>query len=82
MEVYIEQMCLVLVIAVRAVAYFNPVRGSLLLCCFSAHRSGNVGVIHYIESETDLDWLLDSATADPYIPLIKPLMFTRYVSSI
>jgi hypothetical protein len=48
--------------------------------CFAAHRSGNVGVIHVIDNQRDLDWLLDNATADPYISVIQPDMFTRYMS--
>jgi nicastrin len=61
-----------------AAACFRRLNGTHQFGCTS-HRSGNVGVIHSIESDTDLGWLLDSAAACPYMALIKPDMFTREV---
>ncbi|XP_023713100.1 nicastrin isoform X3 [Cryptotermes secundus] len=61
-----------------AVACFRRLNGTHQFGC-SSHRSGNVGVIHVIDSQRDLDWLLNKATADPYITVIQPEMFTRDV---
>ena len=45
---------------------------------FTAERGGNVGVFHYIENQTDVDWLVTNGTHKPYIVLLTPEMFNRY----
>lgn len=51
---------------------------SYILTIFSADPKGNVGVVHYVEDETDLDWLLQSGVHGPYAVLLKPVYFNRY----
>ncbi|XP_069684848.1 nicastrin isoform X2 [Periplaneta americana] len=63
-----------------AAACFRRLNGTHQFGC-SSHRSGNVGVIHFIENQTDLEWLLNNATADPYMAVIQPNMFTKNVMS-
>ncbi|PSN40779.1 Nicastrin [Blattella germanica] len=61
-----------------ASACFRRLNGTHQFGC-SSHRSGNVGIIHFIESETDLDWLINKATVVPYMAVLKPENFTREV---
>lgn len=61
-----------------AAACFRRLNGTHQFGC-SSHRSGNVGVIHFIENQTDLEWLLHNATADPYMAVVQPHMFTKSV---
>ncbi len=52
----------------------------MFICIFfvtSAARSGNVGIIHIIESESDVDWLVKDALAPPYVAVVHPSMFTK-----
>ncbi|XP_077985651.1 nicastrin-like [Glandiceps talaboti] len=44
--------------------------------CTSAIK-GNSGVVHYINSTRDLDWLKDKGPHKPYIPIVTADMFTK-----
>jgi len=37
---------------------------------------GNVGVIHLVQNETDIDWIVSHGKFSPYIPLLTAEMFT------
>ncbi|XP_071511274.1 nicastrin-like [Diadema antillarum] len=37
--------------------------------------NGNTGVIHVIEEEADLEWLLENGTYTPYIAVMSPVQF-------
>lgn len=45
---------------------------------FLADFSGNKGVVHFIHSTLDLDWLVHHAVAGPYMAVLPPDMFVRY----
>uniref|UniRef100_A0A8C4DXD5 Nicastrin n=1 Tax=Dicentrarchus labrax TaxID=13489 RepID=A0A8C4DXD5_DICLA len=40
--------------------------------------SGNVGVLHVLESEDNLDWVLKSGPNPPYLVILESPLFTRY----
>lgn len=44
---------------------------------FVASRGGNVGTLHYVENDVDLEWLLINGTHQPYIALLNIAMFNR-----
>lgn len=44
-----------------------------------SHLSGNVGVLHVLESEEDLDWVLTSGLTPPYLVILESSLFTRSV---
>ena len=35
------------------------------------------GVVHYVQSQSDLEWLLHHSPHPPYIALMEPAPFTR-----
>ncbi|XP_035025891.2 nicastrin [Hippoglossus stenolepis] len=41
--------------------------------------SGNVGVLHVLESEEKLDWVLSSGPNPPYIVILESRLFTRSI---
>ncbi|KAM9349625.1 nicastrin [Symphorus nematophorus] len=41
--------------------------------------SGNVGVLHVLESEENLDWVLRSGPNPPYLVILEPPLFTRSI---
>ncbi|XP_029380568.1 nicastrin [Echeneis naucrates] len=41
--------------------------------------SGNVGVLHVLESEENLDWVLDSGPNPPYMVILETPLFTRSI---
>ncbi|XP_034040001.1 nicastrin [Thalassophryne amazonica] len=41
--------------------------------------SGNVGVLHVLESEENLDWVLQSGPNPPYMVILEPHLFNRSV---
>ena len=48
-------------------------------CYILAHRSGNVGIIQFVENDNDVAWLVENATVSPYMAVLQPSMFTKYV---
>ena len=36
---------------------------------------GHVGVLHYIENETDVDWIIENGIHASYIPLFRSDLF-------
>lgn len=44
----------------------------------SASLSGNVGVLHVLKSEENLDWVLRSGPNPPYMVILEYPLFTRY----
>ena len=49
----------------------------LSLDLFLAKMKGNVGVIHLVQNETDIDWIVSHGKFSPYIPLLTAEMFTE-----
>lgn len=43
----------------------------------SAERGGNVGVVHLIQNDSDVNWLVEHGDAPPYMPVLGPEMFTE-----
>ena len=41
-----------------------------------ANAKGNVGIIHVVNSASDLDWILDKGTTAPFIPAVYLKDFT------
>ncbi|XP_065565681.1 nicastrin-like [Artemia franciscana] len=65
---------------------YKPVEGSV--GCFrrfngthqfgcSSHENGNVGVLHKIQSEDDLKWLIEIGPHSPYVALLSTRLFQR-----
>lgn len=51
----------------------------ILIIIFSlASLSGNVGVLHVLESEENLEWVLNSGPHSPYLVILEAPLFTRY----
>lgn len=48
-----------------------------MFCLLSASRSGSVGVVHLIETDNDLIWIENNATAGPYTVVMPFTMFNR-----
>uniref|UniRef100_A0AAQ4QY59 Nicastrin n=1 Tax=Gasterosteus aculeatus aculeatus TaxID=481459 RepID=A0AAQ4QY59_GASAC len=44
-----------------------------------SHLSGNVGVLHVLESEENLDWVLRSGLNPPYLVILDSPLFTRSI---
>ncbi|XP_074508186.1 nicastrin [Sebastes fasciatus] len=44
-----------------------------------SHLSGNVGVLHVLESEENLDWVLHSGLNPPYLVILEYPLFTRSI---
>ncbi|KAL6103809.1 ncstn [Pungitius sinensis] len=44
-----------------------------------SHLSGNVGVLHVLESEENLDWVLRSGLNPPYLVVLEAALFTRSI---
>ncbi|XP_037716138.1 nicastrin isoform X2 [Drosophila subpulchrella] len=55
---------------------FRRLNGTHQTGCSSTY-SGSVGVLHLINVEADLEFLLTSPPSPPYAPLIPPHLFTR-----
>lgn len=43
----------------------------------SASLSGDVGVLHVLESEANLDWVLKTGPNPPYMVILDSTLFTR-----
>ncbi|XP_034127981.1 nicastrin isoform X1 [Drosophila guanche] len=55
---------------------FRRLNGTHQTGCSSTH-AGSVGVLHLINVEADLEFLLASPPSPPYAPMIPPHLFTR-----
>lgn len=42
-----------------------------------ASLAGNVGVLHVLESEENLEWVLNSGPHAPYLVILEAPLFTR-----
>lgn len=47
---------------------------------FAASRKGSVGVVHFVEVESDLDFILENGVSPPYIPVIPTYLFNQQIS--
>lgn len=47
------------------------------LLVLSASISGDVGVIHVLESEENLEWVLSTGPNPPYMVILESALFTR-----
>ncbi|XP_066599037.1 nicastrin [Prorops nasuta] len=63
-----------------AAACFRRHNGTHQFGC-SSSRSGSVGVVHLVETESDLMWLEKNATAGPYTIVLPFSMFTGDILS-
>lgn len=63
-----------------AYACFRRLNGTHQFGCTSS-RSGNVGVVHIIESKSDADWLINNGLAAPYVAVLRPSLFTKSLLS-
>lgn len=60
-----------------AISCFRVLNGTHQFGCSSDH-SGNLGVVHIINSAEDVDWLFSSdAVAKPYMAVVSPLIFSK-----
>jgi len=50
----------------------------LFLIYYAASQSGNVGIVHYLETKDDFDWLLQAGPDAPYVVLLPPDLFRRF----
>ncbi|XP_030375936.1 nicastrin isoform X2 [Scaptodrosophila lebanonensis] len=57
-------------------ACFRRLNGTHQIGCSSTY-SGSVGVLHLVNIEADLDFLLTSPPSPPYAPMIPPHLFTH-----
>ncbi|XP_013386352.1 nicastrin-like [Lingula anatina] len=57
-------------------ACFRRFNGTHQIGCTS-DLTGNVGVVHYIENKSDLDWVLEAGPHQPYALLMEPEHFNR-----
>lgn len=48
---------------------------SELTVLFAANRKGSVGIVHYVEAASDLDFILENGSSPPYIPVIPTSLF-------
>ncbi|XP_001990868.2 nicastrin isoform X2 [Drosophila grimshawi] len=55
---------------------FRRLNGTHQTGCSSTY-SGSVGVLHLVNVDADLEFLLNSPPSPPYAPLIRPHLFTR-----
>lgn len=48
------------------------------VCLFycAAPQGGNVGVVHYMQTEEDWDWVINSGTHTPYAAVLDSVNFT------
>jgi len=53
------------------------IQGFDIFFLFAASRSGNVGVVHLIETDKDITWIERSATAGPYTVVLPFQMFSK-----
>ncbi|XP_046853544.1 LOW QUALITY PROTEIN: nicastrin-like [Xenia sp. Carnegie-2017] len=64
----------------KTIKYFKPctklLNATHQIGCTSS-RKGNVGVVHYIDSEESFNWLLHEGKHDPYVPLFTAEYFTH-----
>ncbi|KAH8278521.1 hypothetical protein KR018_004353, partial [Drosophila ironensis] len=61
---------------IQGASCFRRLNGTHQTGCSSTY-SGSVGVLHLINVQDDLDFLLGSPPSPPYAPLIPPHLFTR-----
>lgn len=46
-------------------------------CTSAGKSSGSVGVLHLVETEDDIKFIVNDPPAPPYAPILRPKMFTR-----
>lgn len=59
---------------------FRRLNATHQIGCASDQR-GNVGVLHYVSGEEDLNWLIDNGPHQPYIVLLTQQTFTGNVTN-
>ncbi|KAL0280580.1 UNVERIFIED_CONTAM: hypothetical protein PYX00_001836 [Menopon gallinae] len=62
--------------AVNGAFCYKRLNGTAEFGCTSS-RSGDTGVVHIIRNESDINWLIDEASAGPYIVVITFKYFNR-----
>lgn len=46
-------------------------------CTSAGKQSGSVGVLHLVEKDDDINFIIQNPPAPPYAPILKPNFFTR-----
>lgn len=60
----------------KAASCFRLLNGTHQFGC-SSSVSGSLGVIHFIQNEHDIDWLINNAKAGPYMAVVPPKIFNQ-----
>lgn len=55
---------------------FRRLNGTHVTGC-SSQLGGSVGVLHFVRSTADIDFVIEQHPAPPYAPVIPPYLFTR-----
>ncbi|KAL1502773.1 hypothetical protein ABEB36_007871 [Hypothenemus hampei] len=63
-----------------SVACYRRMNATHQIGC-SSKRGGSVGIIHYCDTETDLDFVLHNGTAGEYIPILPTKLFKTSVAN-
>ena len=50
-------------------------------CYYLASSAGDVGVVHFIDSDESLKWLIDVGPHAPYVVMLPPEFFKKYNST-
>ncbi|XP_046662267.1 nicastrin isoform X2 [Homalodisca vitripennis] len=62
----------------NAAMCFRTLNGTNQVGC-STSQSGSTGVVHFVNNESDVHWLLEESKAGPYMAVVPPTMFLRDV---
>ncbi|CAG9783039.1 unnamed protein product [Diatraea saccharalis] len=61
-------------------ACFRRLNGSHQAGCSSANN-GAVGVVHFVIDQTDANWLVNNASAGPYMAIVSTMMFNQVIDT-
>ena len=68
--------CSIVAMALERVLWKTTMKKCILFFFLTASMSGHVGVLHYIKSEADVDWIIKNGSHAPYVPLFRSDLFT------
>ena len=70
--------CIIVTMALERISWWNTSKEHNEEMHFfsTASMSGHVGVLHYIKSEADVDWIIKNGSHAPYVPLFRSDLFT------
>lgn len=67
--------CIIVAMALERISWWNTQWRNVFFFS-TASMSGHVGVLHYIKSEADVDWIIKNGSHAPYVPLFRSDLFT------